>query len=494
MATSKYDQQFDFTPFLRQEISTANRGGAIADIFKAVADTNDGYGNNADAKLLGNLADETNKKNILKDAFYNSENAITAGKIVDGNIDRANQLEQVARADKEYQYNQNTREAKNDALKMTKEDFFDFYDGENYDSGVISQLFNNKEDRVYTLDQREKKAIADALALKQAKAAEARRIAKYNYDMRVRKQNEIKNKQINNITSKYKDFNSFKNSEDWTNTPYAVKNEVAKSKVWGDSGKTASLNDQVKLEKINNNKAALVDIKAEYEKAYKKPMPLNVQSKFVYDGEVPELLKEKAPIDKETLPVKESKEIDGLLKYQDTLKKLEENYNTKGTIYDKQGTAFVGGVDSSLDSISPNFILSDAHRQFNTYMNDVTLGKTSALAGTLSDKDMALLQGSGLSATLGEKDFEKALSEAKELTQKLINQRYDLLSNSYEMPKHYDYIKTNTPGSDKKDNTPKITSLRKKTNENPPEIIKELKNPKTGEVKKWSNIRGFINE
>lgn len=274
----KYNQQFDFTPFLRQDVPTANRGGAIADIFKAVADTNDGYGENADAKLLGNLADEINKKNILKDAFYNSENAITAGKIVDGNIDRANQLEQVARNDSAYHRGIFTENAKNDALTMDKAEWDAKYSNAGgFDGGVIHDVFTKKEDRVYTLDQRQKKAQADALALKQAKAAEARRIAKYNYDMKVRKQNEekekiqleqsnidkkfmyafeggyipsselenyresvspeiyngiVKQQKLNNITNKYSSLEAFKNSEDWKTTPLDIKNEVFKMKIY----------------------------------------------------------------------------------------------------------------------------------------------------------------------------------------------------------------------------------------------------------------------
>ena len=77
MAT-KYTQQFDFTPFLRQNIPTANRGGAIADIFSAVANTADGYGENSDNELLGKLAKETDKSKIVNEAFYSPKNAITA--------------------------------------------------------------------------------------------------------------------------------------------------------------------------------------------------------------------------------------------------------------------------------------------------------------------------------------------------------------------------------------------------------------------------------
>lgn len=150
------------------------------------------------------------------------------------------------------------------------------------------------------------------------------------------------------------------------------------------------------------------------------------------------------------------------------------------------------GVDSSLNTVSPNFILSDGHRKFNNLMNDVLLGKTSALTGTLSDRDMALLQSSGLSETLGEKDFLDKLKQTKEQVQEMKNNSYKVLDSQYDIPK--DFTKSSVIENANNKNDVKVNSIRKNNDTNIPEIIKELKNPTTGEIKRWSNIRGFINE
>lgn len=119
-------------------------------------------------------------------------------------------------------------------------------------------------------------------------------------------------------------------------------------------------------------------------------------------------------------------------------------------------------------------------------MNDVLLGKTSALTGTLSDRDMALLQSSGLSETLGEKDFLEKLKQTKEQVQQMKSKNYDVLSSQYDIPDGFipkDY-------ESKSDNSqPVITSIRKNNtiNTNNKTVISTGTTPDGKKVFKYSD-------
>lgn len=475
----------DWSSFMRRDFQKENGMGALADAFKVVADTADGYGETADKKLLSDLVNETDVSKIDNSAFYSKDNALKAKNLIETNKNleyqeeqrnRANELN--ARNDAEYAINQFNKEVMGDAINMDKASF-DAKHGNagGLDWAMMQDVFNKKEDRQFQKEDREQKNRLTNLQIQNTQNSINNQIEERNYTKEQRDKKQLDEQNLNNLVGKYNSWDEFKKSEDW-NKPeynYTVKKTFYDS--FGKNQKETSLTDQIKLEEINNNKKDLPRIQEEYKKTYGMDLPISEQSKFVYKGELPEKLK---TVDKKPLPTKEAAEFQALTKYEEVLNELEKAYDP----------SYVGGLDSSLNSISPNFVLSDGHRKFNNLMNDVLLGKTSALTGTLSDRDMALLQSSGLSETLGEKDFLEKLKQTKEQVQQMKNKNLEVLSSQYDIP---DGFNKNTEV--KNNAQPVITSIRKKEDTNViPEVIKELKNPTTGEIKKWSNIRGFINE
>ena len=571
----------DFSSWLRRDFSNANRGGALADALTGFAETADAYGENADKEIMSKFTNETDASKVDPSVFYNPLNALNATKVINENKDRIYKDDQIARAgelnaraDADYAIGVFNKEASNDARTMNKADFDAKYNNAGgLDYGIMDNIFNAKEDRTSAKEDRNIKNNLTNLQIQETKNDINYKNSENAYKKQTREQENIDNKfltdynngtitkdtlnqfgakvspkvyravidemNVNEITSKYPDFATFKASEDWKNPnyTYSVKENIYKSFGNDKAGKDMSFNDQIKFQEIDYNKRDLPRVMEEYKKAYNADMPISEQSKFVYKGELPEKLKEKSansfndqikqeqidnnkkdlpriieeykkiynadmpiseqsnfiykselpdklkPVEKKALPAKEAGEFQALDKYESVLNELEKAYDS----------SYVGGMDSSLNTVSPNWVLSDGHRKFNNLMNDVLLGKTSALTGTLSDRDMALLQSSGLSEALGEKDFLEKLKQTKEQVRQMKAKNYDVLNSQYNLPETFNQISNNKENK-KVEDTPKINSIRKNNDTNIPEIIKELKNPTTGEVKKWSNIRGFINE
>jgi len=474
----------DWSSFMRRDFQKENGMGALADAFKVVADTADGYGETADKKLLSDLVNETDVSKIDNSAFYSKDNALKAKNLIETNKNleyqeeqrnRANELN--ARNDAEYAINQFNKEVMGDAINMDKASFDAKYgNAGGLDWAMMQDVFNKKEDRQFQKEDREQKNRLTNLQIQNTQNSINNQIDERNYTKEQRDKKQLDEQNLNNLVGKYNSWDEFKKSEDW-NKPeynYTVKKTFYDS--FGKNQKETSITDQIKLEEINNNKKDLPRIQEEYKKTYGVDMPISEQSKFVYKGELPEKLK---TVDKKPLPSKEAAEFQALTKYEEVLNELEKAYDS----------SYVGGLDSSLNTISPNFVLTDGHRKFNNLMNDVLLGKTSALTGTLSDRDMALLQASGLSETLGEKDFLEKLKQTKKQVKQMKAKNFDILNSQYDIPDGF-----NSSSVNNKNSQPTITSVRKNNDTNIPEIIKELQNSTTGEIKKWSNIRGFINE
>lgn len=442
----------DWSPWMRREFSAENKGGVLADAFKVVGQTADGYGETNDKNLLAGLVNETDTSKIPTQDFYSQANALKAKNIIDQNKDRVFKDEQQkrenevnARNDANYYLGVFNKEAAGDALKMDKPTFDAKYaNAGGLDWAMMYDTQNKKEDRTFAIEDRSKKNQLTDLQMQNTQSQMNRANEEANYIKEQRdttKQNKVN---LDNLLGKYSSFEDFKKSEDWNNPLY---NYDVKKTFYDSFGKTekASLTDQIKLEEITNNKKDLPRVQEEYKKTYGLDMPISEQSKFIYKGELPEKLK---PVDKKPLPSKEAGEYQALSKYESVLNELEKAYNP----------SYVGGLDSSLNTVSPNFVLTDGHRKFNNLMNDVLLGKTSALTGTLSDRDMALLQASGLSETLGEKDFLEKLKQTKEQVQQMKSKNYDVLSSQYEIPDGF-IPKNNESKSD--NSQPVITSIRK---------------------------------
>lgn len=471
----------DWSSFMRRDFQKENGIGALANAFNVVADTADGYGETADKKLLSDLVNETDPTKIDNSAFYSKDNALKAKNIIETNKNleyqeeqrnRANELN--ARNDAEYAINQFNKEAMGDAINMDKASFDAKYgNAGGLDWAMMQDVFNKKEDRQFQKEDREQKNRLTNLQIQNTQNSINNQIDERNYTKEQRDKKQLDEQNLNNLVGKYNSWDEFKKSEDW-NKPeynYTVKKTFYDS--FGKNQKETSITDQIKLEEINNNKKDLPRIQEEYKKTYGIDMPISEQSKFVYKGELPEKLK---TVDKKPLPTKEAAEFQALTKYEEVLNELEKAYDP----------SYVGGLDSSLNSISPNFVLSDGHRKFNNLMNDVLLGKTSALTGTLSDRDMALLQSSGLSETLGEKDFIEKLKQTKEQVRKMKESNLGVLQSQYEIPDNF------AIGSEKKTeiNQPKIISVRKNENittSNQKTIISTGTTPDGKKVVKYSD-------
>lgn len=264
----------DWSTWMRRDFSAENRGGALADAFKIVGETADGYGETNDKNLLAGLVNETDTSKIPTQDFYSQANALKAKNIIDQNKDRvfkddqqkrANELE--AREDANYHLGVFNKEAMGDALKMDKPTFDAKYaNAGGLDWAMMYDTQNKKEDRKLSLEDRNRKIEIDNLNLQNTRNSMARANEEYTYSKQQREQNKkdndflvayesgyvpeseldsyrssvspaifngvMKQKKVNDITNKYKTLDEFRNSEDWATTPFEIKNEMFKSKVY----------------------------------------------------------------------------------------------------------------------------------------------------------------------------------------------------------------------------------------------------------------------
>ena len=140
----------DWSSFMKRDFQKENSMGALADAFKVVADTADGYGETADKKVLSDLVNETDPTKIDNSAFYSKDNALKARNIIETNKNleyqeeqrkRANELN--ARNDAEYAINQFNKEAMGDAINMDKASFEAKYkNAGGLDWAMMQDIFN----------------------------------------------------------------------------------------------------------------------------------------------------------------------------------------------------------------------------------------------------------------------------------------------------------------------------------------------------------------
>ena len=153
----------DWSPWMRRDFLAENRGGALADAFKTVGETADGYGATADKKLLSGLVNETDTSKIPTQDFYSQDNALKAKNLIETNKNLAYQDEQRKRADDinarndaEYYIKQFNKDAMGDALKMDKPTFDAKYANVGgLDWAMMYDTQNKKEDRTYAIEDRE---------------------------------------------------------------------------------------------------------------------------------------------------------------------------------------------------------------------------------------------------------------------------------------------------------------------------------------------------
>jgi hypothetical protein len=136
----------------------------------------------------------------------------------------------------------------------------------------------------------------------------------------------------------------------------------------------------------------------------------------------------------------------------DTIKKIEE--------FDKENN--LDGYVGNINGMTP--YLTEKGRKFESLVNDILLGKTSVLAGTLSDRDMKLLKSSGLSEMLDVKDFRKALEELKQKTMDNLQDSYKSYSSKYDIGENttnrYNSYFKKPKEEEPKDHTPQVVEKR----------------------------------
>lgn len=324
----------DWSPWMRRDFSAENRGGALADAFKVVGETADGYGETNDKNLLAGLVNETDTSKIPTQDFYSQANALKAKNLIETNKNLAYQDEQQKRAnelnarnDANYYLGVFNKEAAGDALKMDKPTFDAKYaNAGGLDWAMMYDTQNKKEDRTFAIDDRNKKNELTNLQMQSTKSQMNRANEEANYIKEQRdttKQNKVN---LDNLLGKYSSFEDFKKSEDWSNPQY---NYDVKKTFYDTFGKTdkASLTDQIKLEEITNNKKDLPRVQEEYKKTYGLDMPISEQSNFVYKGELPEKMKKN--VGGKDLPGTVMDSLSGIMEYGNATKVIKDTYNSE---------------------------------------------------------------------------------------------------------------------------------------------------------------------
>lgn len=265
----------DFSPWLKRDFSTQNRGGALAEAFQIAADLRDAYGQTADKNLLSQITNETDISKVPQD-FYDKQNALKAKSIIETNKNLAFQDEQRkredelnARSDAEYYTNQFTKEAIGDVWNMDKESYDAKYaNAGGLDKTQVQNAWNMKEDRNLSLEDRNRQIELHNLNVQNTRNSMARANEEYNYNKQQREQKDTDNKFLNDyytgtlndelitqykdkvspkvfsevinekkssdILNKYKSWDEFKNSEDYANPQY---NYTVKKTVYDSFGK-----------------------------------------------------------------------------------------------------------------------------------------------------------------------------------------------------------------------------------------------------------------
>jgi len=495
-------KKFDFSPFMNAEYSKG-LNGALASAFNTAGQAVNNYGENKDERLLGELSNETDRSKIDSNNFYNKLNFKTGQNIVDNNVLKANQAENQRRADNKYWIDQATNTAVNDKRTMTTEAYNAKYKNlGGIDNNRIYEVTQDMEDRA-------KQNKIDDYNFKSKQAADARRKAEYNQRMQNYKANQIaqqnKNFQeqqqaqvLNNISSKYKNFNDFKNSEDWQNTPYNVKSKLAQSKVWGDSAGKVLTPNEIKTLQINTRAKDVTNIEKQYLEKTGQTMTDTQKNNFIYENKVPKEIEEIPST--ENIKEKTDKELRTMITGLQDMRRFKESYDSSFTGIGDAALGFIGDlVGKQTGEIFGDKTAEDEAR-FRTQLPLMVGPIVKAIyGGNASNADRNNVQNALPTFRDSSKEwnakmdvfYQKSLESLQTNLNVLKAKNFDTTAYEKEIENFkndWNGVKSKTPGNDVK-----IKSF-KKNNENPPEIIKELKNPKTGEVKKWSNIRGFINE
>lgn len=490
----------DWSPWMRRDFSAENRGGALADAFKAVGRTADGYGETNDKNLLAGLANETDASKIDPTQFYSQANALKGKTIIDQNKDRvfkddqqkrANELD--ARNDASYHLGVFNKEAAGDALKMDKPTFDAKYaNAGGLDWAMMYDIQNKKEDRTFAIEDREKKNQLTDLQMQSTQSQINRANEDYTYTKQQREQNDNDNKFLNayysgslndelvnqykdkvspkvygtvineksssDILNKYKTWDEFKNSTDYADPKY---NYQVKKTVYDSFGnkKDVSLTDQIKFEEIKSRQADITRVQEEYKKTYGVDMPVSEKSNFIYQGKLPEKMTESN--DKSQIKEKTDKELRTIITGLQDLKKWGNSYNSE----------FSGPIDAATGAIGDlvGGQVSDGEAAFRSQREGIIGPATKAVyGGNASNADRENVNNMLPNFRDGETAwkekqktvFTKGLENFKTNIDVLKANGFD--TSAYE--DEYNKLLDNTKTNNNSNNNPEITSVRKKEN------------------------------
>ncbi len=146
-------------------------------------------------------------------------------------------------------------------------------------------------------------------------------------------------------------------------------------------------------------------------------------------------LVELSKLNRDPLPTKENKNLKVIQEQLRNLNELRDHYQNTGKDWIMGGSKYVGPAEGGLNEMLPT--VTSNQSKFDSLMQKVLLDKTSLLSGTLSDKDMSILNAAGLTNRLGEKDFEKELDRYIQSTENELQNHVKYLGSQYDLPEQY---------------------------------------------------------
>lgn len=206
-------------------------------------------------------------------------------------------------------------------------------------------------------------------------------------------------------------FQSEENKKNRTN-----QKEISNISQAGQNGrldKTIASNEKIAQMKANAKDTTAVkedikNIKAMEKKILDQSNPekannLTILKTQLNNGEISQndYISKVADLSKEPLDKKVADKFDTRLNYLKALDGLIDQHR-KGQL--SRSTGWV-------NALTPN--ITDEAQVNESYLKQLLLGKTDQLSGTLSDKDMAILQATGLNENLSDEDFVKALIKTR---------------------------------------------------------------------------------
>ena len=543
-----YDKDINYSKYRR--VADPNRSGlnALGRAFKAFGDTYNEWGENDDNEALANL--QTNKTTTLDGVdMFNGENTLKANQIVELNKQKADQellgkvmagsipqSDFTATPDTQVPYaNENEvgytieQKPKYQVFNAdTQASINNYYDKEKSKQNIANiqsmmaqglpskDIVNSFKDEngKSTLDADSFKILfdyktnEDKIAWEKNKLIEEKKYKeelerqKHGYKMsQLRQDGSIKSQVIDkeyeykeNIEKIKKDSKNdlekqkhkYKLKE--IDQEYGYKENIEKIKK--DSKNDNSFDSKITTATINsiikqNNKDKTLKLINTQEK-YKN----GKISKDEHDNTITQLSKE---------PLSD-KQLERLKAYNTQLTRLKalKKHLPKGKTI-TGNNEFVGSFDTAINNITPTWFNAD-RAKWNSLEKELLLLKTDQMAGTLTERDMQILNSSGLTTELSYKDYTEKLNSMIsdiEQEQKDIITDYD---KKYDLPDYFKPKKENT--IQKKINRKSIIkpTAIKNSNiqlnnsvENNSSVI-TIKNQQTGEQKQYdTKTKQFIN-